>query len=63
MSMYPRRPYKANQPDDYKADDLTMKKGRWSLWQETNGTSTLWHQCSKGKEEVQGLYILHNWDR
>lgn len=46
--------YKNNVEEEYQSSELTMKKGRWSLWHESNGTSTLWHQCSKGKEVVYG---------
>lgn len=48
------REYKKNNHDEYKSTELTMKKGWWSLWQEDNGTSTLWHQCSKSREEIYG---------
>lgn len=45
--------YKKPEPEEYDSPGLTLKKGRWSLWQENN-CSTLWHQCSKSKEEVYG---------
>jgi len=37
--------------DEYASPDLTMKKGRWSMWKEPNGSS-LWHQCTKSRTEV-----------
>lgn len=46
---------KKDQPKEYESPEVLMKKGRWSLWQEDDGSS-LWHQCSKGTEEVDSEY-------
>lgn len=40
--------------NEYKSAELNMKKGRWSLWKEGNDGSSLWHQCSKTREDVFG---------
>lgn len=42
---------KKDQPKEYESDELLLKKGRWSLWQEGD-SSSLWHQCSKGEEPL-----------
>ena len=43
--------YKKDDKKEYDSPELLMKRGRWSLWKEDD-ESSLWHQCSKGKEEV-----------
>lgn len=45
--------YKKDEEKEYGSPELLMKRGRWSLWKEDD-ESSLWHQCSKGKEEVLG---------
>ena len=37
----------------YDHGEMLMKRGRWSLWLENVG-STLWHQCSKEMEKLEG---------
>jgi len=44
-------PVRPDEPDDYASPHLLMKRGRWSLWKEPEGSS-FWHQCNPNKEEV-----------